>query len=172
MLTSLKVGRAGRSVAVALLLCGGAAISLQTASDVSAQTDGAVQAASLDPAAAYPAGDETAARDAAAAFVRSLAAGDAQAIWMFASEEDQDAFATEDAVLAAFAETFPALTQARSVTVDSMTQEGDTPFVQLSVADANGAQYKANVGLWLDDAGDWKVISCDVTPLTDRVASL
>jgi hypothetical protein len=101
-----------------------------------------------------------------------MSQGDAQAIWKFASEEEQEAFETEDAVFAAFADAFPALTQATSVSVDAVNQEGDTPFVQVSLADAAGNKHQANVGLWLDDAGDWKVVSCEVTSVSDRIASL
>jgi hypothetical protein len=173
MLTKLNLANAGRGLALAALLCGGVALTAQNISPVSAQTDGALLQTVSAPADAIVAtADELAASEAATVFVRSLSSGDAEAMWMFASEEDQEAFATEDAVLEAFADAFPILTQVESVSVDQVTQEGDTPFVQLSLTDANGAAYQANVGLWLDDAGDWKVISCDVLPLTDRVASL
>jgi hypothetical protein len=111
-------------------------------------------------------------RMAVETFIRGMSTADAKTVWMFASEEDQEAFETEDAVYQAFAETFPALTQVAAVTVESFSQEGDTPFVELSMTDANGQQHRASVGLWLDDAGDWKVISCDVKPASDRVAAL
>jgi hypothetical protein len=173
MLTKLNLLNAGRGLALAALLCGGAVLTAQNISPVSAQTEGAMlQTVSVPADAVVASADELAASEAAAVFVRSLSSGDAQAMWMFASEEDQEAFATEDAVLEAFADAFPVLTQVESVAVAAVTQEGDTPFVQLSLTDANGAAYQADVGMWLDDAGDWKVISCDVVPLTDQVASL
>ena len=106
------------------------------------------------------------------AFIRGMAEGDAKTVWMYVSEEDQMAFETEEAVLAAFADAFPALTKAQSVTFGSFREEGDTPFAVVSFRDDSGNQYQAEVGLWLDDAGDWKVVSCEVTALTDRVASL
>ena len=89
---------------------------------------------------------------------------------MFASEEEQAAFGTEEATYAAYAEDFPALTQASEVTVEKIWDEGETPFVALSMIDASGRAYKASVGLWLDDAGDWKVISLAVRPAAERAA--
>ncbi len=104
-------------------------------------------------------------------FIEGMAKSDLDAVWMFASEEDQDAFGTERAVYEAYAETFPAFTKAATVTFSRFWQEGDTPFVEVAMTDSKGAIYRATMGLWLDDAGDWKLISCDVKPLSDRVAS-
>jgi hypothetical protein len=28
------------------------------------------------------------------------------------------------------------------------------------------------MGFWLDDAGDWKLVSCGVKPVSDRLAGL
>jgi hypothetical protein len=171
MLTNLNVRKTGRGVVLAALLAGAAVLSAQNISQVAAQ-DTSVQTASFEaPAVAMP-GPDAAVTDAAASFIHSMSKGDAGAIWMFASEEEQEAFATEDAVLAAFAENFPALTQAKTVAVETVSQEGDTPFVQVSLADGEGNKYQASIGMWLDDAGDWKVVSLDVTSVSDRVASL
>lgn len=98
-----------------------------------------------------------------------MAEGDAKTVWMYASEEDQAAFETEDAVLEAFADAFPALTKAEDVMFDSFRIEGDTPFAVVSFADEDSNKYQADVGLWLDDAGDWKVVSCEVYALSDRI---
>jgi hypothetical protein len=171
MLTNLNVRKTGRGVVLAALLAGAAVLSVQNISQVSAQ-DASFQTVSLAAPAVAMSGQDAAVSNAATSFISSMSKGDAQAIWMFASEEEQEAFETEDAVLAAFAETFPALTQAKAVAVDQVSQEGDTPFVQVSLADAEGNKYQANIGMWLDDAGDWKVVSCDVTSVSDRVASL
>ena len=70
---------------------------------------------------------------------------------------------------AAFADTFPVLTQVKDATVESIRDEGDTPFVELALTDTSGNAYRATIGFWLDDAGDWKVISCDIAPAADRL---
>ncbi len=113
----------------------------------------------------------TEAANAASKFIRGMSERDAQAVWMFASEEDQEAFGTEAEILAAFAETFPVLTEAKHVTLTQNWREGDTPFVAMQVEDSSGQLHRARIGLWLDDAGDWKVVSCDVEPATAQVAS-
>ena len=111
-------------------------------------------------------------RGALVSFIRGMSNQDAEAVWAFASEEDQDAFATQKAVLDAFDETFPELARAREVTVQSLRDEGDTPFVKLTMTDTNGKSFRGEIGLWQDDAGDWKVVSCEFEPLGDQVASL
>jgi hypothetical protein len=109
---------------------------------------------------------------AAAKFIRGMAEGDAESVWMFATEEEHDAFGTYDIAYDAFAEAFPVLTMAKSANFERAWQEGDTPFVELTVADSSGDVYRAAMGFWLDDAGDWKLVSCEVEPLSDRVAGL
>jgi hypothetical protein len=109
---------------------------------------------------------------AAIAFVRALAAADAEALWMFASEEEHDAFGTEQAVYAAYADAFPSLTRAEEVVAERAWQEGDTPFVEARVKDADAQVYRATMGFWLSDAGDWQLISCDVRLLSDNIAGL
>lgn len=111
-------------------------------------------------------------RAASTSFIQGMAAHDPEAVWMFASEEDQAAFGTEQAVYDAFAEVFPALTSVKTVTFERSWQEGDTPFVQASLETEAGVTHRARMGFWLDDAGDWKLVSCDVTEATDRIAGL
>lgn len=113
----------------------------------------------------------TEAADAAESFVRSMTKADAETVWMFASEEDQEAFGTEAEIYSAFADTFPVLTDVKEVSLTKSWREGDTPFVALSLEDSRGQIHRANVGMWLDDAGDWKVVSCDIAPALDQVAS-
>ena len=108
---------------------------------------------------------------AAQRFIGGMATGDEQTVWMFASEEDQAAFATEQSVFDAFAELYPVLTTAEQVVIRDVRQEGETPFVDVALRADNGMRYSADIGLWLDDAGDWKVISLDVKPARDLVAS-
>ena len=116
-------------------------------------------------------GRSASAEAAAATFIRAMAAHDVGTVWMFASEEDQDAFATEEAVFAAFADVFPALTEVEEVTFERSWQEGDTPFVSATLSDGS-EEHRAMMGFWLDDAGDWKLVSCDVRPASDLVAGL
>ena len=56
------------------------------------------------------------------------------------------------------------LTQVKDATVEAIRDEGDTPFVDLALTDASGNAYRATIGFWLDDAGDWKMISCEIAP--------
>lgn len=172
MLTSSGAKRVARPLLAAALLLG-AALSANNFSEVLAKSgSAAVETVRFDGSPAVLNAEHGAVRKAVETFIGGMASGDAQTVWMFASEEEQDAFATEDAVYTAFAETFPALTRAAEVSFDSFTQSGDTPFVQLSLADREGNRYRAEIGMWRDDAGDWKVISCDVTAVSDRVAAL
>lgn len=108
----------------------------------------------------------------AVTFVRAMASGDEETVWMFATEEEQDAFGTESEAYAAYAEAFPALIQARAVVPESSWREGETPFVEARVTDRSGETYRATLGFWLSDAGDWQLISCDVKADSDRVAGL
>ena len=111
-------------------------------------------------------------RMAAEAFVLAMANAEAQAVWAYASEEDQEAFETETAVYHAFAETFPVLVEVVEVTFEASRQEGDTSFVEFSLTDKSGHQHRGSMGLWLDDAGSWKMVSCDVQPTSKHIAAL
>ena len=111
-------------------------------------------------------------RQAIKILLGGMAQGDAGTVSSYASEEDQAAFATEDAVLTAFVDAFPELAEAEDVKFDSFREEGDTPFWLLSFRDDAGVKYRAEVGLWRNDAGDWKVVSCEVYALSDRISSL
>ena len=113
----------------------------------------------------------SAVENAAITFVRAMRDRDVATVWMFSSEEEQDAFGTESEAYAASAEDFPTLQQARPVKFLRSWQEGDTPFVELTLVDNSGSEYRAAMGFWLDDAGDWKLVSCDVKAVSDRVAA-
>src|SRR3712207_2875287 len=108
--------------------------------------------------------DDVEPRMAAEGFILAMADSDAQTVWTYASEEDQDAFATEAAVYEAFAETFPVLVSVVDVRFETIQQEGDTSIVRVSLTDRNGERHNGSMGLWLDDAGSWKLVSCDVQP--------
>ena len=111
-------------------------------------------------------------KNAAAIFIRGMADGDAESVWMFATEEEHEAFGTYEVAYDAFAEAFPVLTLVQNATFERGWNEGDTPFIELTLEDASGNDYRAEMGFWLDDAGDWKLVSCDVKPVSDRVAGL
>jgi hypothetical protein len=111
-------------------------------------------------------------RDAAERFLLAMSAADAEAVWMFASEEEHDAFGTEETAYDAYADAFPALTRTHGVSFEKFWQEGDTPFVRVALTSGSTPEYSATIGLWLDDAGDWKIVSCDVKPVSDLVAGL
>lgn len=170
MVTSVNAKKLGQRCAVAALVAG-LWFSASSISQVAAQPDSLQNVSSNS--ALQPAIDEAAeVRQALMVFIRSMAKGDAKTVWMYASEEDQAAFESEDAVLTAFKDAFPALTTAKELRFDIVREEGDTPFSSLTFKDEFGHNYQAEIGLWLDDAGDWKVVSCDVNAVTERVASL
>jgi hypothetical protein len=123
---------------------------------------------SYDNSDTFAGGNEV--RSAVVEFIDGMVEGDAEAVWVYATEEDQAAFGTVSAVYNAFDEVFPAFGDAERVVFQRAWQEGDTPFVQLSLANQNGETHIATIGLWLDDAGDWEIISCDVRPATDLIA--
>lgn len=157
--------------AIVLLLCGAGLISGAAISAEAGPGDSSLQMVRFDDSTAFERNGRPDVREAVTRFVSGMTAGNAQTVWMYASEEDQAAFGTEGAVYEAFAEVFPALTQAEEVTFRRGWQEGDTPFVDLALTDRRGDEYEAVLGLWLDDAGDWKIVSAEVAPAADFVAS-
>ncbi len=170
MLMSINAKRLARHGAVAALLLG-LGLSANPISHVAAQAEtSTLQPVSFNMPAEAGSVEVQQVRAAAASFIRGMTEADAASVWMFASEEEHDAFGTETAAYDAYAADFPALTQAREVTFLSFREEGETPFVELIVTDASGNEYAASLGFWLDDAGDLKLISCDVKPAEDRVA--
>jgi len=108
---------------------------------------------------------------AAVTFIRAMGSGDAATVWFYATEEEQDAFGTTQAMYEAYREEFPVLTVAKSAAPEREWQEGDASFVEVRIVDAQSNQYSATMGFWLSDANDWQLISCDVKPVSDRVAS-
>ena len=157
---------------VMAIMLGGAAYSFNgTVLATSGSEPAPAQTALLGNPVRMDAVQNTEAADAAAKFIRGMTKGEAQTVWMFASEEDQEAFGTEAEVFSAFAETFPILTDAKNVTLTENWREGDTPFVAMQVEDSSGQLHLARIGLWLDDAGDWKIVSCEIEPASAQVAS-
>ena len=109
---------------------------------------------------------------AAVRFVTAMASKDAATVWLYATEEEQDAFQTEQAMLDAYREDFPVFTLAKSAAAEREWQEGDATFVLIRVTDSHRNEYNATMGFWLSDANDWQLISCDVKPVSDRIAGL
>ena len=101
-------------------------------------------------------------------FVAGMAQGDEDVVWAFASEEDQAALGTEVAVYEAYADAFPQLTDVAEVHVGTVREEGDTPFVPVVLQDKAGATWVADFGFWMNDAGDWTLISLDIKPASDN----
>jgi hypothetical protein len=109
---------------------------------------------------------------AAIRFIRAMAANDAATVWRYATEEEHDAFQTEAEMLRAYSEDFPVLTLAKNVETKREWQEGNATFVDVTLADVDRNQYIATMGFWLSDAGDWQLISCEVKPVSGRIAGL
>ncbi len=171
MLTGSKAKISARHYVAAALLCASAATLAVTTQTIARPSQEDTLGVAFEN---VPEGrsDRTAVAKAVEGFVQGMVSHDDKKVWMFASEEDQDAFATERAVYAAYAETFPEFAKAREVTFTRFWQEGDTPFVQALVSDATGMAEMATMGFWLDDAGDWKLVSCDVKPVSNLMAGL
>jgi hypothetical protein len=169
MLKGQNIGRLARPLGAAALLFA-ATIAFDGTSPLSAEPERSTAGIEFVTAYDLPRAGDPAVHDAVTTFITGMAEGDVETVWMFATEEDQDAFGTERAVYEAFAEVFPAFTTARKVAFERVWQEGETPFVTLTLTDGSGEKHRATMGLWLDDAGDWELISCSVEPADDRVA--
>ena len=103
-----------RRIGATALLLGGAAIASVAISPLAAEPGQfSEQTLRFDDAASFEADGRDDVRAAVATFIDGMTAGDAQTVWMFASEEDQAAFGTERAVYDAFAEVLPALAAGR-----------------------------------------------------------
>jgi hypothetical protein len=160
-------------IALALLLLGIQSLATPVGGhlSVSAETLSPVEAVRVIDTAEW--GDaDIEPRMAAEEFVLAMANAKSQAVWAYASEEDQEAFGTEAAVYHAFAETFPVLVEVVEVRFEASRQEGDTSFVDFYLTDKSGHQHRGSMGLWLDDAGGWKMVSCDVQPTSKHIAAL
>ena len=124
------------------------------------------------PAVAAAARAESPVERAAVRFIGAIESRDAATVWLYATEEEHDAFQTEEEMLQAYSEDFPIFTLAKSAVADRQWQEGDATFVAIIVTDAQRNDYIATMGFWLSDANDWQLISCDVKPVSDRIAGL
>ena len=76
-----------------------------------------------------------------------MAANDAATVWLYATEEEHDAFQTEDEMIWAYSEDFPVLTLAKSVDAEREWQEGDATFVAVKLADAGRNQVHRDDGI-------------------------
>ena len=171
MLTHRKHKLRSRHVVAVALVCA-TALTLLVAGQTLARPADSVRNAIVFINTPTQSSEREAVAKSAEAFIEGMANRDASAVWMFASEEDQDAFGTEADVYAAYQETFPEFAQTKQVTFTRFWQEGDTPFTQVLLGDGLGSASVATMGFWLDDAGDWKLVSCDVKPASDRLAGL
>ena len=161
-----------KSMSATFAMICGLSMSFNGGTPAEAGRDAAVETVRFHEAATIQE-DEIGPRRAVEGFIRAMASADAAAVWRFAYDEDRQAFGTEDALYRTFAETFPALAQASGVIVESIAREGDTSTVELSLADGQGRIHHASVGLWRDDAGHWRVVSCGVEEsASGRIASL
>ena len=134
MLTSPKRKFRMRHRVIAALLCATAVTLAVTAASIARPGDITPDAVVFVNAPAQQS-EQKATAMAVERFVEGMASHDADVIWMFASEEEQDAFGTESATYDAYAETFPELTKAHEVTFTRFWQEGDTDFVQVLAED-------------------------------------
>ena len=96
-------------------------------------------------------------------FVWGLSNGRADIVWKYATEEEQSGLQSEGAVLSAFKEAYPPLAHARDLVYKGTHTEGDVPFVSFYVKDKLGLQWLTTFGLYFDDAGDWRIVSLEIT---------
>lgn len=113
---------------------------------------------------------EQEARLAAAQFVWGLSNGYAKVVWQFATEEEQDALATEDELYNVFAQAYPPIAYAKQMTFEAVSPDGELQMVSLYVKDRLNLQWRASFGLWKDDAGDWKVVTLSIEPAPGEFA--
>ncbi len=145
MVASVNAKKLGQRCAVAVLIAG-LCFSASSISQVAAQPD-ILEHVSGNSALQPAVGEAAEVRQALMVFIRSMAQGDATTVWTYASEEDQAAFQSEDAVLAAFKDAFPALTTAKELRFDIVRQEGDTPFSSVTFKDEFDKNYQAEIEL-------------------------
>jgi len=164
MLRNRKRLSALRTAAIAAVLCAPAAAAAMSASYLTRQPEAAPAIAAVQSAS--PVGR------AAVRFVNAMASKDAGTVWLYATEEEHDAFQTEEEMLQAYSEDFPIFTLAKSAVAEREWQEGDATFVEVRLTDSHRNEYSATMGFWLSDASGWQLISCDVKPVSDQIAGL
>ncbi|WP_128294128.1 hypothetical protein [Afifella aestuarii] len=174
-MVSLKAGW-GRNLAVvatgimATVLIGTVQVNSLNAPLPKALPQAAPKADRLDLVAYHPEprsltkGQEDAVRGAVETFVWGLSNKQPKAVWRFATEYEQDRFGTEEAAYTFFSKIHPPLVYAKRLTVDSVTQDGEATMVKTYVRDRIGLQWSADFALLQDDAGDWKIVDCQLRP--------
>lgn len=110
------------------------------------------------------AADKDAVRAAVSTFVWALSNGAEEALWSFAPEEEQESFGTAEAAYEAVSNAFPPLLYATELSFERIDTDGDLSTANLYVRDRIGLQWRAEIDLFLDDAGDWKIVGLAVEP--------
>jgi len=103
-------------------------------------------------------------RAAVSMFVWGLSNGEAEVVWNFALEEEQDWLGTEAAALDFFSRIHPALAGAKSLTFETVQVAGDLPVASVFVKDADGEQWRATFEMVKDEAGSWRIMNVQTDP--------
>ena len=143
---------------------GAAVFGIQAATPFASADEAKITPARLIASPQAPSSLESEARTAAATFVWGLSNGHAEVVWQFATEEEQEAFATEAETYNVFVSAYPPLAYAKEMTFEGVTPDGGLQIVSIYVKDRLDLQWRASFGLWKDDAGDWKVMTLDIEP--------
>jgi len=101
---------------------------------------------------------------AVSTFVWALSNGQKEAVWSFASDEDQAGFKTVDDTFRAMAGAFPPLAYASDIAFERVDVNEEVSTAVFYVKDKLGMQWRAAIDLVQDMEGQWKVIACDVQP--------
>lgn len=110
------------------------------------------------------AADSDEVRAAVSTFVWALSNGAENALWTFAPEEEQESFGTAEAAYEAVSNAFPPLLYATEISFERIATEGEMSTADLYIRDRLGLQWRAEIDLVRDDAGDWKIIGLAVEP--------
>ncbi|WP_034491434.1 hypothetical protein [Afifella pfennigii] len=97
-------------------------------------------------------------------FVWGLSNKEPKAVWVFATEFEQSRLGTEEAAYQFFSKIHPPLVHAKRIQIDSVALEGELTRVTTYVRDRIGIQWSAEFSLFQDDAGDWKIVDCELSP--------
>ncbi|MGQ7791775.1 DUF4864 domain-containing protein [Faunimonas sp. B44] len=103
-------------------------------------------------------------RDAVSTFVWALSNGQKEAVWSFASEEEQASFKTVDEAFQAVSGAFPPLAYATRINFERIDVSEEVSTATFYVQDKLGLQWRAAIDLVQDIDGEWKIIACDLQP--------
>ena len=101
-------------------------------------------------------------RAAVSTFIWAISNRNAEAVWHFASEDQQANLETEFDALRFFIGVHPPLAHARQMRFDGIGIDDDGAHATAYIIDTKGRQWLAWFALAQDPFGDWKIVDCRV----------